>query len=55
MGNEAGMEKALPIGNLHPRSRFNLCGDGDEDRDSFGGRDGDGKAIISPAPPRCHS
>ena len=50
MGNGAGMGKAPPIGNPHPRLRFKLCRDGDGDGDGFGGGDGDGKAIPGPAP-----
>ena len=48
MGNEADIRKAPPTENLCPQPHFYLCEDG------FGGGDGDGKAIPSPAPPRCH-
>ena len=54
MGNGAGMGKVPPTGNPHPRPRFYLCGDGDEDRDGFRGEDEDNKVIPGPAPLCCH-
>ena len=43
-----------PNGESPSSARFYLCGDRDEDKDGFGGRDGDDEAIPGPAPPRFH-